>query len=275
MCTTAECSPLQECIASCADCEIPGEVTYVGESPDVCMVIDYSCDEGFEGFSNACGCGCKPVPAPSCTEGATRTELCNTCVCSGGEWQCDTQDCTVLQTCLEECGDGCVEERFQVCSEEGESYCSACVAACYSAVLAPDREPCDCPEPAGESLAVRPLEIPDGCEQVEPEGGQSGVAVSVFEAAGWFLCEPNVSIPVEFGVEVLVRAVFPENPEPSVQGAFLNDTTGEVQISLTAPQYCGGPAPTNSVRYFYLPAGEGWTWVFDTCVHTACSDFFP
>jgi hypothetical protein len=56
-----------------------------------------------------------------------------------------------------------------------------------------------------------------------------GVELCVLVALG-------VTVDVEFGVEVLVRAVFPENPEPSVQGAFHNEATGDVQLVLTAPQ---------------------------------------
>lgn len=363
MCTTAECGSFQECIAACQDCEVPGEASYVGESPEECMVIefqcdegvssfsnecgcgcleptvtpeceegetqerecqscvcvdgafqctqndeqcigeclvdcpeceqltdpgvsyvanaercmviDYSCDEGFDGFSNECGCGCKPAEDMTCVEGDTRTELCNECVCTDGAWQCDTQDCTDLETCLAACGDGCPEERYQVCSEEGDSYCNACEATCYEATLAPNREPCDCPVPLEAPLAVRLFEVPEGCVDTQPNGGEAGVATSIFEAAAWFLCEPGVTVDVEFGVEVLVRAVFPENPEPSVQGAFFNEATGDVQVVLTAPQYCGGPAPFTSVVYFYVPAVEDPTYTFENCVHTLCTEFFP
>nr|NIM51325.1 hypothetical protein [Gemmatimonadales bacterium] len=48
-----------ETIPGCPDAKAPG-VRYVSEDPDVCARVRFRCEEGEEGFSNECGCGCQP-----------------------------------------------------------------------------------------------------------------------------------------------------------------------------------------------------------------------
>lgn len=274
-CTEMACEiTFEECLAACVDCEDPAQVSYVGESQQECSVIDYQCDEGQLSFNNECGCGCMPDVEPLCTDGDTRMESCNECVCTGGAWVCDTQDCTELEACLEACGVGCAEPQFQVCSVDGESYCSDCAATCYGAELADDREPCDCTPPSGSEVTVRELILPEGCVDNNPGGGESGVARNIFEAAAWFTCEAGVSIDVASGEEVLMRAVFNEQPEADLS-AYRNNETDEYVVYMTAPQYCGGPPPQATIRYVYAPFGDETAYLVETCTHTMCEEFMP
>lgn len=45
--------------------------TYVGESPEICQVIKFGCDEGQEFFSDDCGCGCVDIATPAPGEPGT------------------------------------------------------------------------------------------------------------------------------------------------------------------------------------------------------------
>ncbi len=45
------------------ECEVPGRI-YISEDPETCATIRFFCEPGFEGFSDACGCGCDPAPLP-------------------------------------------------------------------------------------------------------------------------------------------------------------------------------------------------------------------
>lgn len=52
--------------------------------------------------------GNPPVCEPACVEGEMKQVECNTCVCSGGAWACDDQECPTYEPCLgKACGDGC------------------------------------------------------------------------------------------------------------------------------------------------------------------------
>jgi hypothetical protein len=46
-------------ISECPDAEAPG-VRYVSRDPAACALIRYRCEEGEVGFSDECGCGCRP-----------------------------------------------------------------------------------------------------------------------------------------------------------------------------------------------------------------------
>lgn len=53
-------NPSDRCVAeepACPDPDAPG-VKYVSQDPEACARIRFRCEEGSEGFSNACGCGC-------------------------------------------------------------------------------------------------------------------------------------------------------------------------------------------------------------------------
>lgn len=47
-------------IPGCPDAKAPG-VRYVSDDPLACARLRFRCDEGEEGFSNECGCGCQPA----------------------------------------------------------------------------------------------------------------------------------------------------------------------------------------------------------------------
>lgn len=265
------------CIADCEDCEDPESelVDYAAELDD-CELIDFDCPDGWDVFANDCGCGCVfSDPVLECEDGETTTIECNDCVCVDGTWQCDDRECDDLETCLLDCGVGCPAPAFQECGVDGNDYCNDCTAACYEVELADDRELCECTPPPGTPIRLAPWEIPDGCVDNNPEGGESGTAYNVFDAAAWFTCEPGVSVEVENGNEVLVRAVFPENPDGAVRGVY--QATGEdlYTIYMTGQQYCGGPAPTSTVAYYMLPFGDETRYEVETCTHTQCETFFP
>lgn len=42
-------------------CPRGADYIYVANSPAQCAVIRYTCDEGYDYFSNDCGCGCVKV----------------------------------------------------------------------------------------------------------------------------------------------------------------------------------------------------------------------
>lgn len=80
----------------CSLCPDPDDpnVTYASDDPDICMVADLAaCPEGTEFFDNYCGCGCVGDGTTECSDGDTRREECNDCVCVDGAWACDAQEC--------------------------------------------------------------------------------------------------------------------------------------------------------------------------------------
>jgi hypothetical protein len=59
-------------------CDDPNR-SYVGTSPEQCATIRFVCVKGQEAFSDACGCGCKPVRPPvdpACKIGGCSGQLC-------------------------------------------------------------------------------------------------------------------------------------------------------------------------------------------------------
>ncbi len=77
----------------CPDPDDP-DVTYASDDPAICAVADLAaCPEGAEFFDNYCGCGCVGDGTAECTDGDTRREECNDCVCVDGMWACDDQEC--------------------------------------------------------------------------------------------------------------------------------------------------------------------------------------
>ncbi len=52
-----------ECSANACTCNPAAEPlrSYVG-TPDQCLALRYTCGSGERPFSNACGCGCEPIP---------------------------------------------------------------------------------------------------------------------------------------------------------------------------------------------------------------------
>lgn len=268
---------LDACLEGCDDClpNTPPDVSYVGESAEICTLIDYDCDEGYEGFGNACGCGCVRSEPTTCIEGQTRMESCNECVCSGGEWACDTADCTEIEACVVNCGDSCPESRFQFCSTTGTDVCSACEAECRGLTLADDRQPCECPSLPGERVAYTLFEVPDTCVVGEESFVESAVAFNNEEAASWFNCEPGTVIDIEEGGGVLIRAVFNEHPDATIEGVYRDRVADTFKVHLTSPQYCGGPAPYAAVFYVLAPFGDETGYSTETCQHTQCIEFFP
>jgi hypothetical protein len=183
--------------------------------------------------------------------------------------------CNELEMCLEACGVGCPEPQFQLCSVDGDNYCNTCEAACYDADLASNRQPCDCPIPAGdpvEATVVVPMEL---CTERNPGDTNFGVAYANVDIETWLDCPTGEYPTISEGTEVLVRAAFNENPDATLTAAYADDgsPTGYVAF-LTAPQYCGGPAPMPSILYVRMPA-DGGTYAVETCTHTLCEEFFP
>ncbi len=277
-CTALGCvSPLEVCLDACDECEDPSDegITYIGETPEECMVIDFTCPPDAVGFSNECGCGCARVDTTTCVEGETRMESCNECVCSGGEWACDTADCSELEACLAECGVGCPAPAYQECTTTGMSYCNACEVDCYGLTLAADRQPCECPSLPGERVDYTLFEVPDTCAVADEFFLESAVAFSNEEAASWFNCEAGTVIDIEEGGGVLIRAVFNEHPDATIEGVYRDRAADTFKVHLTSPQYCGGPAPFPAVFYVLAPFGDETGYSTETCQHTQCEEFFP
>ncbi len=183
--------------------------------------------------------------------------------------------CDTLSACLDACGEGCPEPDFQLCGVDGQDFCNACTAACYDVDLAPNREPCDCPAPVGELVLSSAFQVRSECVLKPEFEFESGVAFTVAEAAAWFDCETFDRIPFEEGSEVLVRAVFPQQPEATLGAAVYDAETGVVTLPFTAPQYCGGPAPSATILYQRVRLVPDAEYVVTTCVHTRCTEFFP
>ena len=279
LCTQIPCTTFEGCIEACADCEDPNAegVEYFGASQEECALIDFDCSGDREPFANECGCGCVAVTTEACVDGETRPDDdgCNDCTCIGGDWVCTDRACDEVEACLEACGIGCPPPAFMSCGDNGVSYCNDCEAECYGVTIMPDRERCECTPPTGEVLDFVEWAIPEGCQDIEPEGGVSGTAYNIFDAAAWFRCEAGATVEVAAGEEVLVRAVFEERPDAEVRGVYRDRDADTYRVYMTAPQYCGGPAPTSTVRYFMLPFGDESAYLVDTCSHTQCAQLFP
>ena len=107
VCTDEVClSPFEECIAGCDGCLEPDDerVEYVSEDAESCEGLRYDCPDGWEAFSNPCGCGCV-FPQPVCADGETMGE-CDECTCVDGQWSCSDEPCRAeFLACLEICLD--------------------------------------------------------------------------------------------------------------------------------------------------------------------------
>lgn len=83
----ALCGTVIVCQQGALECDHEANVHlhYVGDSPQECQVIDYSCPEYTTGFSNGCGCGCEqPSSCPEfldCEPGGSVDPLCNSEEC--------------------------------------------------------------------------------------------------------------------------------------------------------------------------------------------------
>eukprot|EP01059_Diplonema_ambulator_P021543 TRINITY_DN357_c1_g1_i5.p2 TRINITY_DN357_c1_g1~~TRINITY_DN357_c1_g1_i5.p2 ORF type:complete len:139 (+),score=38.19 TRINITY_DN357_c1_g1_i5:1763-2179(+) len=53
------------CVACSATCHVPKDWTVISDTP--CTSIRYLCLDGYEPWSNKCGCGCKPMKGASVT----------------------------------------------------------------------------------------------------------------------------------------------------------------------------------------------------------------
>lgn len=71
-CNECECLPdgtISCTLIGCLSCDPDAEIhvrSYVAESPEECMLIDYVCPENTTPFGNDCGCGCEQ--SPDCPE---------------------------------------------------------------------------------------------------------------------------------------------------------------------------------------------------------------
>eukprot|EP01059_Diplonema_ambulator_P036733 TRINITY_DN92_c0_g1_i4.p1 TRINITY_DN92_c0_g1~~TRINITY_DN92_c0_g1_i4.p1 ORF type:complete len:174 (+),score=62.18 TRINITY_DN92_c0_g1_i4:66-524(+) len=75
-CEVDPCGPHKKCVANycngcnacCVKCDIPKDWTVVSQDPAECALIRYKCLPDQEGWSDKCGCGCKPVELQICTQ---------------------------------------------------------------------------------------------------------------------------------------------------------------------------------------------------------------
>jgi hypothetical protein len=241
----------------------------------ICSSVEQIPDDAEDAAFSA---GFGEPPTQVCEDGETRPadDGCNTCTCVDNAFVCTELTCSELDACLLACGDGCVEPALQVCDVEGESYCSTCVAECYGATLAPNREPCDCPAPSGERVVNTPFTPPPGCEDALAGTQESLVARTREELAAWFTgCVDPEPFLLEEGSELVVRAVFPDHENPTLQAVIFDPATSTVTLSLVAAQYCGGAGPQPTVLYQRVRVVEGADYVVTTCAHTQCTEFFP
>jgi eight-cysteine-cluster-containing protein len=99
--------------------------SYIGKSPESCMLIRFACAEGFSYFSDSCGCGCEKTGVstlPACKPGGCSGQVCTdkeglmtTCewresyacyqklgVCErGADGACGWRSTNELEACLE------------------------------------------------------------------------------------------------------------------------------------------------------------------------------
>ena len=74
---------------------------------------------------------------------------------------CDADDTpAAVEACIDDCGVGCPAPQFQVCGEDGQRYCGACVMACYGVEQADDRSVCHTTNPDEDTCIA---ECGDGC----------------------------------------------------------------------------------------------------------------
>lgn len=171
-CDTAECpTTFEECIEACADCEQPGleRVNYVAQSAEECALIDYTCPPGWEGFGNACGCGCVQNN-DTCEDGDVSGD-CDECTCVEGEWLCADIDC--FATCIDNC-ETCEDpesDRYEYVGlgSECEAIDFACVDPIYTGAFSNE---CGCGCVLASPLCEEGAVLTDECSSCVCEGGE-------------------------------------------------------------------------------------------------------
>ena len=98
------------CVGGKPECNFNNDPSkdYVGESLEICAVINFLCPEGTEYFSDKCGCGCQDISGGGGGGGGGGGQPCGDKTCGAG-----------LECCNESCG---------ICVEPG-GFCTqqACV----------------------------------------------------------------------------------------------------------------------------------------------------
>jgi hypothetical protein len=195
---------------------------------------------------------------------------CNSCTCNGSTFDCTDRDCEAVADCYLECGVGCPAPEFQECGVDGNLYCNLCNMQCSDVEPAEDRSLCGiCESPAGLTADWDRFDVPEGCTG-EDEFGDSWLETyeTVEDARTALGCGTDVPINILFPDEVLVRAVFPENPAGDVFTVQTEDGPNQ-HIYMSAPPYCGGAAPPNTVIWLVLD-NNGGTIEQHTCVAGRC-----
>ncbi len=166
-CTEMACEDLNACLAACGEgCPAPDS---------------WICAENGQRYCNQCILDCYGLSAAddeslcdeaACTNGETKPaeDGCNTCTCEDGSWSCTEMDCDELESCLENCGDGCIPPGGLLCASDGNLYCGTCELACYGVTEA---ERSHCEVQAGTTCNAQDGErfSDDGCNTCSCQDG--------------------------------------------------------------------------------------------------------
>lgn len=197
-----------------------------------------------------------PEDTETCEDGDVTQEGCETCYCNEGTWECSEDEWCVYEECIAACPAECVSIEEQPCGSNLGYFCTPCHLEC-NGVEEVDREVCEDPgstcgelPPDSESVTYSIWEAPGDCYIDEFGDYASTLFASDSEFHSTVGCDAELGLDWDAGR--LILAVFFEGPGAEIRTVATRGD--EAVVQMTAPAYCGGPAPTNTSTLVWVEA---------------------
>ncbi len=192
-----------------------------------------------------------------CEDGSSYTSDCENCYCNAGVWECSEDEWCAYEACISECPASCLPAEEQPCGSSLNYFCTPCHLEC-SGVEEIDRAVCEDPgstcgelPPDSDPVTFRDWTPPPEC-YVDEFVADTASALFASESTAQAAMNCSVELGLDFEAGRLVMAVFREATDGQVRAVAMR--ASEAVVQMTAPAYCGGPAPPNSIRLVWIDA---------------------